>query len=44
MQEASLDRGTFYRIQAGPISKDSADEICREIKAITPVGCLVVKK
>ncbi|MBK6895417.1 MAG: SPOR domain-containing protein [Alphaproteobacteria bacterium] len=44
VQEASLDRGTFYRIQAGPISKDSADEICREIKAITPVGCLVVKK
>ena len=44
VQEASLDRGTFYRIQAGPISKDSAEDICREIKAITPGGCLVVKK
>ncbi len=44
VQEASLDRGTFYRIQAGPVSKESAEEICREVKAITPGGCLVVKK
>lgn len=45
VQEASLgERGTFYRIQAGPISKESADELCREVKAISPGGCLVVKK
>lgn len=45
VQEASLGgRGTFYRIQAGPISRESADEICREVKAISPNGCLVVKK
>ena len=44
VQEASLSRGTFYRIQAGPISKESAEEICREIKAVNPNGCLVVKQ
>lgn len=44
VQEASLgERGTFYRIQAGPISKDSAEDICREVKAASG-GCLVVKK
>lgn len=45
VQEASLgERGTFYRIQAGPMSKESANEICGEIKAQSPNGCLVVKK
>lgn len=44
VQEASLgERGTFYRIQAGPISKESAEDICREVKAASG-GCLVVKK
>ncbi len=45
LQEANLGaRGTFYRIQVGPISKDSADKICDRIKAQNPGGCLVVKK
>ena len=37
------ERGTFYRIQAGPMSGESATEICNSIKAQTPGGCLVVK-
>ncbi len=44
VQEASLPSGTFYRIQAGPMSKSSADEICASLKASKkPGGCLVVK-
>lgn len=44
-QEANLGaKGTFYRIQAGPMSKDSATQICNEIKKTTPGGCLVVTK
>ncbi len=44
VQEANLgDRGTFYRIQAGPMSKDSANRLCDQIKAQKPGGCLVVK-
>ncbi len=44
-QEANLGaKGTFYRIQAGPMSKDSATSICNEIKKTTPGGCLVVTK
>lgn len=44
-QEANLGaKGTFYRIQAGPMSKDSAASICNEIKKTTPGGCLVVTK
>lgn len=44
VQEANLgDRGTFYRIQAGPMSKDSANALCDSIKAQKPGGCLVVK-
>lgn len=44
VQEANLGaRGTFYRIQAGPMSKSSAQEICQAIKA-NAGGCLVVKK
>lgn len=44
VQEVSLGaRGTFYRIQAGPVSKEVADEICRDVKAASG-GCLVVKK
>lgn len=38
------DKGTFYRIQAGPTSKDKATATCNEIKKITPGGCLVRKK
>lgn len=44
VQRADLgERGTFYRIQAGPMSADSASEICGSIKAKAPGGCLVVK-
>jgi len=43
-QEANLGaKGTFYRIQAGPMSKDSATSICNSIKAKTPGACLVTK-
>ncbi len=44
VQEASLSSGTFYRIQAGPMSKASATEICNKLKAQGKAGgCLVVK-
>ncbi len=44
VQEASLPSGKFYRIQAGPMSKDSAARICESLKADgKPGGCLVVK-
>ncbi len=44
VQEASLSNGTFYRIQAGPMSQDSANRICESLKASgKPGGCLVVK-
>ncbi len=44
VQEASLSSGTFYRIQAGPMSKADADKICNSLKAQKkPGGCLVVK-
>lgn len=44
VQRAELgDRGTFYRIQAGPMSKDSANSVCDSIKAQKPGGCLVVQ-
>lgn len=45
VQQASLSSGTFYRIQAGPMSKASADRVCASLKAAKkPGGCLVVKK
>lgn len=44
VQAADLgERGTFYRIQAGPMSKDSAVEVCESIKAQKPGGCLVTQ-
>ncbi len=44
VQEAALSRGTFYRIQAGPMSKSSANAVCDTLKqANKPGGCLVVK-
>lgn len=42
-QRADLAKGTFYRIQAGPMSKDSAASICNGIKA-KGGSCLVVAK
>lgn len=38
------EKGTFYRIQAGPVSKDKAVTACEEIKKINPNGCLLKKK
>jgi hypothetical protein len=43
VQKADLDKGTFYRIQAGPISKESAKTLCDSIKAQKPGGCLVTQ-
>lgn len=43
VQSADLaERGTFYRVQAGPFLRDKADQVCASIKAKTPGGCLVV--
>ncbi len=44
VQEASLPSGKFYRIQAGPMSKSEAEDICNSLKAQNKAGgCLVVK-
>lgn len=44
VQAADLgERGIYYRIQAGPMSKESADALCGEIKAQKPGGCLVTR-
>lgn len=43
VQEANLAKGTFFRIQAGPMSKESANAVCEAIKAQKPGGCLVTK-
>lgn len=43
VEEASLEKGTFFRIQAGPFSKDSAKSICEDIKKQKPGGCILVK-
>jgi hypothetical protein len=37
------ERGTYYRIQAGPMAKASAQGMCDAIKAQKPGGCLVTK-
>ena len=37
------DRGIFYRIQAGPMAKESASEICGSIKEQSPGACLVIQ-
>ncbi|MBX2833562.1 MAG: SPOR domain-containing protein [Micavibrio sp.] len=36
-------RGTFYRIQAGPMSKESASSICDSMKSQKPGACLVTQ-
>lgn len=43
VQEANLEKGTFFRIQAGPYSVDQAKSICESIKSVQAGGCLVVK-
>jgi cell division septation protein DedD len=37
------EKGTFFRIQAGPYSKEDAALICTDIKKKSPGGCLVTK-
>ena len=44
VETANLAKGTYYRIQAGPVTKDQANKTCNAIKAKTPGGCLVKKK
>ena len=36
------EKGIYYRIQAGPVSKERAADVCSAIKAQKPGGCLVV--
>lgn len=44
LEEANLgDKGTFYRIQAGPVSKDKAASACESIKSAGG-SCLVAAK
>ena len=44
VQRADLgERGIYYRIQAGPMSKDSANEICGAIKNQKSGSCLVTQ-
>ena len=45
IQSADLgERGTYYRVQAGPVSKSQATETCNAIKRVDKNGCLVKKK
>lgn len=45
VQEANLgDKGTFFRIQGGPVTEAQAKSICDGIKAQKPGGCLVVRQ
>lgn len=37
------EKGTYYRIQAGPMSKSSASDVCNMIKARKPGACLVTQ-
>lgn len=43
VEEANLEKGTFFRIQAGPYSETQAKSICESIKSVQAGGCLVVK-
>lgn len=44
VQRADLgERGTYYRLQAGPVSAERAKQLCQNIEKTTPGGCLVVK-
>ena len=44
IETAQLAKGTYYRIQAGPVSKSQANKTCGVIKRINASGCLVKKK
>ncbi len=44
VQTANLgERGTYYRIQAGPYTKTHATSICDSIKMQSPGACLIVR-
>lgn len=44
VQKAAVNGATFYRIQAGPMSKADADRICDSLKAAGKAGgCLVTQ-
>lgn len=44
VQQADLGaRGTFYRVQAGPITEASARNICAQVEEKRSGGCLVIK-
>jgi hypothetical protein len=43
VQRADLAKGTFYRIQAGPMDKATATTVCNSIKAQKPGGCLITQ-
>jgi cell division septation protein DedD len=36
------DKGTFYRLQAGPFERAAADRLCSDIKTQTSGGCFVL--
>ncbi len=45
VQEANLgDKGTFFRIQGGPVTEAQAKTICQSVTAQKPGGCLVVRQ
>lgn len=44
VQRADLgEKGVRFRIQAGPMARDSAANACNEIKVQKPAGCIVVQ-
>lgn len=44
IQQANLgERGTYYRVQVGPMSKDAANRLCDSLKAKKSGSCLVVR-
>ncbi len=45
VQEARLgERGTYYRVQAGPVAESKARAICRVVEERRSGGCLVVHR
>jgi len=44
VQKAELgERGTYYRLQAGPVGETAARALCATIEQKKPGGCLVIK-
>lgn len=45
VQEADLGaKGTYYRVQGGPLAQADAAAACKAVEAKKPGGCLVVKR